>query len=91
MYKVAPLSSSFMLVAILGFLFSMIYVYNKNPSWGFAFALVFAAMFFASMYSMSKAPLNALEQDKLLKSERKIAKKEEEIEKGFEKNEEEMR
>ena len=50
-YNVAPLSSSFMLTAILGFLISVIWVYPNSPSFGVAFALVFALMFIASIIS----------------------------------------
>jgi uncharacterized protein (DUF58 family) len=50
-YNVAPLSSSFMLTAILGFLVSVIWVYPQSASFGVAFALVFALMFIASIIS----------------------------------------
>jgi len=50
-WKIAPLDSTFMLIAILGFLFSTIWVYSYSPSFGIAFALVFALMFIASVLS----------------------------------------
>jgi|TARA_B100002003_G_C14063993_1_gene512107 uncharacterized protein (DUF58 family) len=50
-YNVAPLSSSFMLTAILGFLISVIWVYPQSNPYGVAFALVFALMFIASIIS----------------------------------------
>jgi uncharacterized protein (DUF58 family) len=50
-YKVAPLNSSFMLTAILGFLVSLIWVYPQAQSWGIAFALVFGLMFISSVVS----------------------------------------
>ncbi len=88
MYKVAPLTSGFMLTSIIGFLISMIYIYQKvSQTWGFAFALIFAAMFFASMVSLSKAPLRTLEHDRLLlkTGEPKIGAEEEKIEAEFKK------
>ena len=57
--KVAPLPSSFLLVSILGFIISAMYVYKVEKSFGFAFMLVFAIMFIASMISMSNAPVEA--------------------------------
>tara|TARA_Y100000310_G_C20646376_1_gene796853 strand:- start:318 stop:548 length:231 start_codon:yes stop_codon:yes gene_type:complete len=50
-YKVAPLNSTFMLIAILGFLISVVGVYPKFPSWGAAFGIVFFLMFIASVVS----------------------------------------
>ena len=54
--KVAPLNSTFMVVAMLGFLISLLWVYPNYPDWGVAFALVFALMFIASMIAMTYAP-----------------------------------
>ena len=54
--KVAPLNSTFMLIAILGFLISTIWIYPMFKPWGFAFALVFALMFLASIVSMTYGP-----------------------------------
>ena len=53
----APLPSTFMLTAIVGFLTSVILVYPNSASWGFAFALVFVFMFAASLISMTHAPI----------------------------------
>ena len=57
----APLSSSFMLVSMLGFMFTVIYsAHGKiNETWGFALGLVFAIMFVASIISMTHAPIEA--------------------------------
>ena len=55
--KVVPLKSSFMATAIIGFLISVLYVYNKSRTWGFTFMLFFAAMFIASIISMTYAPI----------------------------------
>ncbi len=53
----APLKGSFMILAIIGFLTSLYLVYPKNTTWGITFLIVFAAMFFASIISMTKAPV----------------------------------
>lgn len=60
-WHAAPLKSTFMLSAILGFLISAYYVYTlsyeQSTSYGFAFMAVFAAMFVAALVSMTKAPV----------------------------------
>ncbi len=53
--KVAPLRTSFMAIAILGFLVSTIYLVQFSLTWGFAFALVFMAMIIASFIAMERA------------------------------------
>jgi len=60
-WKVAPLKSSFMLAAMLGFLITIIYTSSGRISedWGFALGFLFALMFVASMISMTQAPFNA--------------------------------
>ena len=55
--KVAPLSSGFMVASIVGFLVSVMLVYKSSQKFGFAFALVFALMFIASIISMTYAPV----------------------------------
>ncbi len=50
--KIAPLNSAFFAIGILGFLTSTFYVYHYSPSWGTAFALVFALMCIAALISM---------------------------------------
>ncbi|MBT5022280.1 hypothetical protein HON01_05635 [Candidatus Woesearchaeota archaeon] len=64
MFKTAPLSSSFALVAILGFLITFIYtIYGRiNATWGFAVGLVFILMFVASMVSAFHAPIEQQEE-----------------------------
>jgi hypothetical protein len=57
--KVAPLSSSFLLTSILGFIVSAMYVYKVDRSFGFAFMFIFAVMFIASLISMAQAPVEA--------------------------------
>lgn len=54
-FKAAPLNSSFMLAGIIGFIISALYIYSKNPAWGFAFGLVFLLMIIAALISMAKA------------------------------------
>ncbi len=60
--KAAPLSSSYMLVSMFGFVVSVLVIMNLSRPWGITFALIFALMFIASMISMTHAPaLEALE------------------------------
>ena len=56
-FRVAPLKGSFMITAMLGFLISVIYVWDLNRAYASAFAVVFAIMFIASIVSMSYAPI----------------------------------
>ncbi len=55
MMEYTPLPSSFMLISIVGFFISLLVVYNRFPSWGFAFMLVFLLMFINSVISMTKS------------------------------------
>jgi hypothetical protein len=58
MFKVAPLSSGFMLTSMIGFLISVLYIYPKfSESYGFAFAILFVIMFISSMISFVYAPV----------------------------------
>ena len=57
--NIVPLSSGFMLTAIVGFLISIMYVYPRDPTWGFTFVLFFILMFVASLISMTYAPAEA--------------------------------
>lgn len=58
-FKVAPLSGTFMLVAILGFLFSTMFLWNLpgGESYALALAILFSTMFIASVISMTYAPV----------------------------------
>ena len=56
-WHAAPLKGSFMLTAMLGFLISAYYVYPQSFNYGFTFMIIFAAMFVASLISMTKAPV----------------------------------
>jgi len=53
----APLSSSFMIASILGFIISAVYVTKLSVKFGAAFSLIFLLMFLSSFISMSKAPV----------------------------------
>ncbi|MBU0666294.1 MAG: hypothetical protein ABIC91_03880 [Nanoarchaeota archaeon] len=76
MFKVAPLSSSFMLVSMLGFIICAYFLdHPVLKSWAFAFTIVFILMFISAVISMSKTPLEdsaALEE---LAIHKKIHKK----------------
>ena len=56
-WHAVPLKSSFMASAILGFLISAYYVFPQSYNYGVSFMIVFAAMFVASLISMTKAPI----------------------------------
>jgi low affinity Fe/Cu permease len=51
-----PLTSSFMLVAMLGFLVSWFLVFPFSETWGFTFMLTFGIFFIASVYNFTHAP-----------------------------------
>ena len=55
--KVAPLSSGFMLVSILGFI-SFAFLFDDIPTWSFTMMVFFAIMFVASIISMTYAPVH---------------------------------
>ena len=48
-----PLSTSFMLVSMLGILFSTFVVWGKNMTWGFTLTLLFTIWFLASVYNFT--------------------------------------
>lgn len=56
-----PLTSSFMLAAMLGFFISVFYVWDISKDWGFSFATLFAIFFIASVYNFT----HALDEDDL--------------------------
>ncbi len=56
-WHVTPLKGSFMVMAIIGFLATAYIIYPFSFNYGVAFMIVFAAMFIASLISMSRAPL----------------------------------
>lgn len=63
-FKAAPLSSTFMIASIIGFIVSVFYVTQLSVKFGAAFSLVFLLMFLSSFISMSKAPLDDETVDK---------------------------
>ncbi len=56
-WHAVPLKSSFMVLAILGFLISAYLVYPQSASYGLIFMVIFGAMLIASIVSMTKAPI----------------------------------
>lgn len=60
-FKVAPLSGSFMITAIVGFLVSMLFVFKMSATWGVTFMIFFAVMLIAAIISMTKAPVSEKE------------------------------
>jgi hypothetical protein len=58
-WKWAPLSSSLMLVSMLGFMFSVVYTSSGRlpDTWGFTLGLFFAILFIGNIFSMTKAPV----------------------------------
>ena len=59
-WHAVPLSGSFMVTSILGFIISGYWVYPQSLRYGFSFMLIFALMFVASLVSMTKAPIKWL-------------------------------
>lgn len=54
--RVAPLTSSFAVTAIVGFFISVFFVWPMSASWGFTFTVFFLAMAIAAFISMLRAP-----------------------------------
>ena len=55
MREVAPLSKGFLITSMVGFLVSAVFIYPKDPPWGFTFSLVFMIMFISAMISTTYA------------------------------------
>ena len=53
--KVTPLRNTFLVMAMIGFVFSVIYVAKYDLTWGVTFALVFFSMFIAAFIAMERA------------------------------------
>jgi hypothetical protein len=51
-----PLSSTFMLASMFGFLVSVWVVWPMDVTWGFTFAATFLIFFVASVYNFTHAP-----------------------------------
>ena len=56
--NVTPLSSSFMLTSMVGFLLSAFWIYGADKTWGITFMLFFGIMFVAAIISMTYAPID---------------------------------
>ena len=56
-WHAVPLKSSFMVLAILGFLISAYVVYPQSANYGITFMIIFGVMLVAALVSMTKAPL----------------------------------
>jgi uncharacterized membrane protein len=67
MFKQEPLSSTYMLLSMMGFIISALML-EILPSWAFAFMVVFIVMFVASIVSMSNIPFD----DKVILEKLKI-------------------
>ncbi len=57
MFKVAPLSSSFMLVSIIGIIISTMFLSKLSLNWAFIVGFISICMFIASFISMAKSPI----------------------------------
>ncbi len=59
MRNMIPLPGTFMITAMLGFLITTVYTVSGriDPSWGFAFNLIFLVMFISSVLSITPDPL----------------------------------
>ena len=55
MYKVVPLTSTFLLTAIVGGIISGTYVYDYDKTWSFTLVLFFVLMFVSSLISLTYA------------------------------------
>ena len=67
-FKPAPLSGTFMLTSIFGFIISLIFIYPRDKTWGFTFIIIFVLMFIASMISMTYADADSQLQIDLKRS-----------------------
>ena len=51
--KFVPLTGSFMLTSIVGFMVSALFVMKLSQTWGFTFCVFFVIMFVSSVVSLS--------------------------------------
>lgn len=56
-FKVAPLNGGFMLISVFGFLFATLFLAKYSQTWSFTIGFISVLMFFASIISMTKAPV----------------------------------
>lgn len=64
--RAAPLNTSFMLISMIGFLFSALYLPSYSVDWAFAIGTLCSMMFVASLISMIHGP----PEDTLIKTPR---------------------
>ena len=70
---IPPLSGGYMASSMLGFIISIVFVFQYSRPFGTAFALVFAAMFFAAIKSMTYTPPELfVEIEKKIEPKKKI-------------------
>jgi hypothetical protein len=50
--RAAPLNTGFLMISMIGFLISALYIPKFSMTWAFAFGLLFTLMFVASMIAM---------------------------------------
>jgi len=55
-YVPAPLKGSFMIISIIGFLISAMYLIPLSLTWGLMLTIFFTITFVASLVSMTHAP-----------------------------------
>jgi hypothetical protein len=55
--QVAPLTGGFMLIGLLAFFLAVFFIRTISLDWAFIIGFIGAIMFFASMVSMTKAPV----------------------------------
>lgn len=71
-FKVAPLSGGFMLLSLMGILFSVLFLHNYSLDWSFTVGFVSTLMFIASVISMTYADVEEeLILDKALRHQSK--------------------
>lgn len=54
-FKAAPISTSFLVAALVGIILSIFWIPQYSASWAFAFGLLFLMMIVAAFISMTKA------------------------------------
>ncbi len=56
-WKVTYLPNTFMITALIGFLFSALFIMPRSMTWGFTMLLFFSVMFIASFISVVYGPV----------------------------------
>jgi uncharacterized membrane protein len=73
MKNVAPLSGSLMMVSILGFLVSIMWLWKLSMNWAFSIGFLSIIIFIATMISVTNAPVE--EELSLDEQPKKIVRK----------------